>query len=129
MLRIVAKSKIQRPRVTGKNLAYEGSIAVDRRLLTLADMIPGELVQVVNVNNGARFETYLLSGRPGEVCLNGAAARLGEIGDPLIVISYALMDSAECARYSIRVVAVDDRNCPVKRGKRRAPRSGSSHPE
>jgi aspartate 1-decarboxylase len=115
MLRIVAKSKIQRPRVTDKNLVYEGSIAVDTRLLKLADIAPGEIVQVVNINTGARFETYALKGKPGEVCLNGGAARLGEVGDQLIVISYCLIDSVEIEGHCIRKVNVDDRNRPIAR--------------
>ena len=112
MLRIVAKSKIQRPRVSDKNLVYEGSIAIDPKLLELADIMVGEMVQVVNVNSGARFETYTIEGKPGEVCLNGGTARLGEVGDPLIIISYCLMDSVEAAGYCIRKVVVDDDNRP-----------------
>jgi aspartate 1-decarboxylase len=114
MLRIVAKSKIQRPRLTDKNLRYEGSIAIDPKLLKLADVAEGEMVQVVNVNNGARFETYTIEGKPGEVCLNGAAARLGEVGDEVIIISYCLLDSSEMAGHKLRKVIVDERNRPVK---------------
>ena len=113
MLRIVAKSKIQRPRLTDKHLRYEGSIAVDPKLLELADISEGEMVQVVNVNNGARFETYTIKGKPGEVCLNGAAARLGEVGDEVIIISYCLLDARELAGHRLCLVRVDDRNRPV----------------
>jgi aspartate 1-decarboxylase len=113
MLRIFARAKIQRPRVTGKNLLYEGSIAIDGRLLKLADIAIGEMVQVVNVSSGARFETYTIEGRPGEVCLNGGAARMGEIGDQVIVIAYGLMDPAEIPGHHVRKVTVDDRNRPA----------------
>jgi aspartate 1-decarboxylase len=110
MLRIVARAKIQRPCVTGKNLFYEGSITIDRGLLALADIAEGELVQVVNVNTGARFETYVLKGRRGEVCLNGGTARLGEIGDQLIIIAYGILEAGEVTRHEVRKVIVDDRN-------------------
>lgn len=114
MLRFVAKSKIQRPRVTDKNLFYEGSITIDARLLKLADINPGELVQVVNLNNGARFETYTMAGKAGECTLNGGTARLGEIGDQLIIISYGILDSVEVLRHSIRKIRVDEHNRPLK---------------
>ncbi len=120
MLRIVARSKIQRPRITDKNLRYAGSIAIDTRLLKLADIAPSEMVQVVNVSTGARFETYVIEGGPGVVALNGGAARLGEVGDELIVIAYSLMDSAEAARHRIRKVSVDERNRPVLASEQRA---------
>ena len=120
MLRIVARSKIQRPRITDKNLRYEGSIAIDTRLLKLADIAPSEMVQVVNVSTGARFETYVIEGGPGVIALNGGAARLGEVGDELIVIAYSLMDSTETARHHIRKVSVDEHNRPVPAGNQRA---------
>lgn len=112
MLRIVAKSKIQRPRVTGKSLLYEGSIAIDPNLLKLADIAEGEMVQVVNLNSGARFETYAIRGEPREITLNGGAARLGEVGDHVIILSYCLVDSAEVAVHRMRKVTVNDRNRP-----------------
>jgi len=127
MLRIVARSKIQRPRITDKNLRYEGSIAIDTRLLKLADIAPSEMVQVVNVSTGARFETYVIEGGSGVVALNGGAARLGEVGDELIVIAYSLMDSAEAARNHIRKVNVDAQNRPIEpkaKSKRQRARSG-----
>jgi aspartate 1-decarboxylase len=126
MLRIVARSKIQRPRITDKNLRYEGSIAIDTRLLELADIAPSEMVQVVNVSTGARFETYVIEGGPGVLALNGGAARLGEVGDELIVIAYSLMDSAEAARHHIRKVNVDEHNQPIKQtAKSKKQRAGS----
>lgn len=132
MMRIVARSKIQRPRVTDKNLRYEGSIAIDTRLLRLADIAPSEQVQVVNVSTGARFETYVIEGGPGDVKLNGGAARLGEVGDELIIIAYALMDSTEVAHHHIRKVNVDERNRPVlareQRAKNKEQRTKSGRP-
>jgi aspartate 1-decarboxylase len=110
MLRFIAKSKIQRPRVTDKNLRYEGSITVDRKLLRLADIVPGEMVQVVNVTTGARFETYTMAGKPGEICLNGGTARLGEVGDELIIISYGVVSSTEARRHRMRKVLVSPDN-------------------
>lgn len=112
MLRIMCKSKIHRATVTGADLNYVGSITIDRTLMDAADLLPYEHVHVVNVNNGARFETYVIEGDAdgGEVCLNGAAARLAEPGDRVIVISYAQYDEAELARHRPTMVFVDDAN-------------------
>lgn len=112
MRRELFKSKIHRATVTDANLDYEGSVTIDEDLMTAADLLPHERVQVVNVNNGARFETYVLPGEAGTgvVCLNGAAARLGEIGDRVIIISYAHFEEAEAAAHQPRVVTVDERN-------------------
>lgn len=112
MRRELFKSKIHRATVTEANLDYEGSVTIDEDLMTAADLLPHERVQVVNVNNGARFETYVLPGEAGTgvVCLNGAAARLGEIGDRVIIISYAHFEEAEAAAHQPRVVTVDERN-------------------
>jgi aspartate 1-decarboxylase len=126
MLRIVARAKIQRPRITDKNLRYEGSIAIDSRLLKLADIAPNEMVQVVNVSTGARFETYAIEGGPGDIKLNGGAARLGEVGDELIVIAYSLMDTAEAARHRISKVNVDEHNRPLQKGPGTRRAKGSS---
>ena len=112
MRRELFKSKIHRATVTDANLNYEGSVTIDEDLMTAADLLPHERVQVVNVNNGARFETYVLPGEAGTgvVCLNGAAARLGEIGDRVIIISYAHFEEAEATAHQPRVVTVDERN-------------------
>lgn len=112
MLRMMCKSKIHRAMVTGADLNYVGSITIDRTLMEAADLLPYEHVHVVNLNNGARFETYVIEGEPdaGEICLNGAAARLAEPGDRVIVISYAQYDEAELARYRPTLVFVDDAN-------------------
>jgi aspartate 1-decarboxylase len=116
MLVTICKSKVHRVRVTEADLDYEGSITIDRRLLEAAAMLPHEKVQVVNLNNGARFETYVLVGErdSGTICLNGPAARLGQVGDLLIVISYCHLDVAEAKKYEPRIVHVDKNNRIVK---------------
>jgi len=90
MQRWLLKSKLHRGRVTGTEKDYEGSIAIDTELLEAADIATGERVQIVNVTNGERFETYTIDGEPGQLELNGAAARLAESGDVVIVLSYGL---------------------------------------
>jgi len=117
MLIAICKSKIHRVRVTEANLNYEGSITIDRALLKEADIFPHELVQVVNINNGARFETYVLPGKPGSgiICLNGPAARLGEVGDLLIIISYTWMEKEEVKGFKPKVIYVDKNNKTKKR--------------
>ena len=112
MDRIICKSKIHRIRITQKNLEYEGSIEIDNHILKRANILPYEIVQVVNVNTGNRFETYVIRGESGSgICgLNGGAARLGEIGDPLLIISYGIMDTQRCETYSPQIVFVDENN-------------------
>ncbi len=116
MQRIICKSKIQRLRVTDKNLKYEGSLTLDEELMNRADLLEGEMVQVINVNNGKRFITYIIKGEKGSgvVCLNGGAARLGEIGDELILISYCLMDTIKARGFEMKKVFVDEKNRPVR---------------
>lgn len=109
MQRWLLKSKLHRARVTGTEKDYEGSIAIDSDLLTAADIRVGERVQIVNVTNGARFETYTIEGEPGQVELNGAAARLAEPGDVVIVISYALCSDDEQPDPSILFLDEDNR--------------------
>ena len=108
----MCKSKIHRGVLTGADLNYEGSLTVDLDLMDAADMREFEKVQVVNVNNGARLETYLIAGERGSgtIQLNGAAARLGVPGDRVIVISYAEYEEAELASFEPRLVFVDDQN-------------------
>ena len=113
MQRRMMKSKIHRARVTDANLHYVGSITVDRRLMELADIREWEQVHVVDIDNGARFETYVIPGGSGDMCLNGAAARLVQPGDRIIVISYADYDDAELDAYEPTVVHVDASNRPV----------------
>ena len=115
MQRTMMKSKIHRARVTDANVNYVGSITIDRDLMAAADLLPNEQVHVVDIDNGARFETYVIEGVPGsgEMCVNGAAARLVQPGDKIIVISYADYDDAELEHFAPRVVHVDDANRPV----------------
>lgn len=106
------KSKIHRATVTEANLNYVGSITIDENLLEAAEILPNEKVQVVNNNNGARLETYTIKGPRGSgiICLNGAAARLVQPGDNVIIISYAMMDQKEAEKFSPTVVLVDEKN-------------------
>lgn len=108
----VLKSKIHRVRVTQAELNYVGSITIDEDLIDAANLIPNEKVQVVNNNNGARFETYVIRGERGSgiVCLNGAAARLAQVGDVVIIISYALMPVEDARKYEPVLVFPDDNN-------------------
>jgi aspartate 1-decarboxylase len=110
MHRRMMKSKIHRATVTDANLDYVGSVSIDPQLLRAADVLVGEQVQIVDIDNGARFETYAIEGAPGEVCLNGAAARLVQPGDRVIIITYADFDEAELLTYAPRVVHVDAGN-------------------
>ena len=113
MHRTMMKSKIHRATVTGSDLKYVGSITLDPRLMKLADVLEHEQVHVLDLDNGARFETYAIGGGPGDVVLNGAAARLVHTGDRVIIISYAQYDEEELESYSPRVVHVDSRNRPT----------------
>jgi aspartate 1-decarboxylase len=113
MRRILCKSKIHRATLTGADLNYEGSLTLDRALMDAADMLPYERVQVVNVNNGARLETYLIPGEAnsGIVQLNGAGARLGAPGDVVILMTYAEYEDTEVdTSFTPTVVQVDERN-------------------
>lgn len=110
MQRTMMKSKIHRATVTGADLNYVGSITLDPALMEAADVLEHEQVHVLDLDNGARFETYTIRGGPGDVILNGAAARLVHTGDRVIVISYAAYEEAELARYEPKVVHVDERN-------------------
>jgi aspartate 1-decarboxylase len=107
--RRMLKSKIHRATVTDANLNYVGSITIDPDLLAAADIYDHEQVAIVDINNGSRFETYTIPGRrgSGDMCLNGAAARLVQPGDRIIVISYADYEEAELATYAPRIVHVD----------------------
>ena len=113
MNRTMMKSKIHRATITGANLEYVGSITLDRALMELADIKEFEQVAVLDIDNGARFETYAMEGGPGDVILNGAAARLVQPGDRVIVITYASYDEAELAEYAPRIVHVDEANRPI----------------
>ena len=112
MRRSMCKSKIHRATVTDANLAYEGSITLDPLLMEAADVLEYEKVHVVNIANGARFETYVIEGveDSGDVVLNGAAARLVQPGDKVIIMSYAEYDESELDGFEPRLIFVDDRN-------------------
>jgi aspartate 1-decarboxylase len=110
MRRRMMKSKIHRATVTAANLHYVGSVSIDARLMKLADVLPYEQVAVLDIDNGARFETYAIEGAAGEICLNGAAARLVSPGDRVILITYADYSSEELSTYVPRVVHVDGAN-------------------
>jgi aspartate 1-decarboxylase len=108
----VLKSKIHRVKVTQAELNYVGSITIDEELLDAANIIPNEKVQIVNNNNGARFETYVIKGERGSgiICLNGATARLAQVGDIVIIMSYAYMDIQEAKSYNPVLLFPDDHN-------------------
>ena len=117
-MRVTAfKSKIHRARVTEADLNYEGSVTVDADLLDAADILTNEQVQVLNVMNGERFDTYAIPGPRGSgtVCLNGPAARLAHVGDLVIILTYAAMEREELLRHTPKVVLVDERNRVVYR--------------
>lgn len=113
MLRTMMKSKIHRATVTGADIDYVGSITLDPELMELAELREFEQVHVLDVDNGQRFETYVMAGGPGDVILNGAAARLVETGDRVIVITYGVYDEAELGSYAPVIVHVDERNRPI----------------
>ena len=110
------KSKLHRATVTEADLNYVGSITIDEALLDQADILSGEKVQVVDINNGQRFETYTIVGErdSGVICVNGAAARLVQKGDQVIIIAYAMMDRQEALAFKPRVLILDDNNQVTK---------------
>jgi len=116
MLRILCKSKIHRARVTETDLNYEGSLTLDPLLIEAAELVPGEQVHVLNLSNGERFITYIIEGERGSgtVCVNGAAARLVQPGDPVLILSYSLIPQEELHSFRQRVVFVDGENRVVK---------------
>lgn len=116
MLRTVLQGKIHRARVTEARVDYEGSITIDARLLEAAGILPYELVHVLDVGNGARLQTYAISGRPGsgEICVNGAAARLIHAGDTVIILCYVQMSEEEARNHHPNLVYVDTANRIVR---------------
>ena len=116
-MRIMLKSKIHRARVTEVNLDYEGSITIDEELMEEADILPYEQVEVANINNGARFNTYAIKGNKGEICLNGAAARLGVNGDPVIILTYCHVEDDGAGKFTPKVVHVDTQNAIITRNR------------
>ncbi len=112
MFRIMHKSKIQKATITGTNIDYEGSIGIDAKLIQAADILANEKVQVLNMETGARFETYVIQEQEdsGKICLYGPAAHLGKIGEHVFIISYCLLDEAQAKAVTPRVIYVDKDN-------------------
>ncbi|HUX47016.1 MAG TPA: aspartate 1-decarboxylase [Desulfosporosinus sp.] len=112
MFRVMMKSKIHKATVTEAELQYMGSITIDTALMEAADILTNEKVQVVNNNNGSRFETYVIPGErnSGVICLNGAAARQVQVGDQIIIISYAMLTDEAAHQYNPKIVFVNDVN-------------------
>lgn len=108
------KSKIHRATVTEANLSYEGSISICPDLIKKAGFHINEKVAVYNCNNGSRFSTYIISGKKGQICLNGAAARHAQVGDLVILCTYCLIDESEISGHKPKVVFVDHKNRPTK---------------
>lgn len=108
----MCKGKIHKGRITKRNLDYHGSIGIDKKLLEAADILPNERVQVLNSNNGSRFETYCIEEKAGSgtIALYGPAARMGAIGDTVIIISYGVMDTNEAKKINVKIVHVDKKN-------------------
>ncbi len=106
------KSKIHRARVTSLNIDYEGSITIDKKLMEEADILAYEQTEVLNLNNGARFITYAIPGKrgSGQICLNGAAARLAKKGDIIIILSYCQVEDSEAVSFMPKLVYVDNKN-------------------
>lgn len=116
MFLTMMKSKIHRATITQAELHYVGSITIDEELMERANILENERVQVVNINNGNRFETYVIKGTRGSgtICLNGPAARLGLKGDKIIIIAYAMMEEEEARKYVPSIVHVNENNAPSK---------------
>ncbi len=112
----VLKSKIHRVRVTEADLDYIGSITIDEDLMDAAGIIEGEKVQVLNINNGERFETYVIKGKrgSGEICLNGPAARKAQVGDIVIIVAYAWMTPEEAREFKPKVIFPDEKTNKLK---------------
>ena len=113
MIRNMFKGKIHRATVTHADVDYEGSVAIDYDLMDAADILPNEVVQIWNVTNGERFDTYAIPAPRGShmICMNGAAAHKARVGDLVIIATYAHMEEKEAKRYEPRVVLVDENNC------------------
>jgi aspartate 1-decarboxylase len=112
LFRTMMKAKIHRATVTEANLNYVGSITIDKSILDELDILPNEKVQIVNNNNGARLETYVIEGEPGSgvICLNGAAARLVQPGDTVIIISYVMLTDEQARKHKPRIAIMDENN-------------------
>ena len=115
MLISVCKSKIHRATITGASLNYVGSLTIDENLMKLADLVEYEKIAVANINNGERFETYVIKGEPGsgDIILNGAAARKGQPGDLIIIIAYGQIEKKQAVAHKPAIVIVDEDNKPI----------------
>lgn len=122
MLRIMLKSKIHRARVTEANLQYEGSITLDKKLMLASDILPGEKVEILNLHNGSRQETYAIEGEPGSgvVCLNGPAARHACTGDILVILAYGMVEDRLVKKVKPKIVFVNEKNHIIKKNQRRS---------
>ncbi len=116
MLRTILKSKIHRVKITQAQLNYTGSITIDSQLMQVADILEGEKVEVLNLNTGSRIETYAIKGKKasGQICLNGAAARSGCVGDEIIILTYLLVDNSRARKIKPKIIFVDKHNRPKK---------------
>ena len=116
MLRTLMRAKVHGATLTETNLNYSGSLTLDAGIMEQLDMIPSEQVQVLNLNNGSRLITYLIAGEKGSgvVALNGAAARLGQPGDKVLIVTYAVMNEEEARQFRSKVALVDERNRVVE---------------
>lgn len=112
MLITFCKSKIAHGHITQAELHYEGSITVDEKLLKAVHIMPGEKVEVLNISNGTRIETYAIAGKSGSghICLNGPAARAGVVGDKIIILSYVLIDPREAKKIKMKTIYLDEKN-------------------
>lgn len=115
MLRSFLRAKIHMAKVTESNLSYEGSITIDPELMDLVGILPFEQVMISNMNNGERFETYVIPGKKGsrEFCLNGPTARKGLVGDRIIIFSYCLLDEKEIKDFAPKIIKLDKDNNPL----------------
>jgi len=116
MLRLMCKSKIKNATITKKDLYYAGSIGIDKEILKMSNIYPNETVQVLNANNGSRFETYVIEEREGSgtIALYGPAARLGEVGDTIIILSNGLYEAKEAPNLETKVITLDKKNSILK---------------
>ena len=114
MRRTMMNGKIHRARVTDADLNYVGSISIDPILMKAADIVANEQVSVYNLNNGSRLETYAIEGNDGEICLNGAAARMAQVGDLVIIVTYVDLEDTELSSHRPSVIVVDEDNHPVE---------------
>lgn len=120
----VLKSKLHRATVTAAMLDYEGSISIDTELLAAAEMHAYQKVDIYNINNGARFSTYIIPGRKGEICLNGAAARMAQVGDRIIIVTFTHIEESEADKWLPNVVLLGDNNT-IKEAERKAIAAGT----